>query len=452
MASTVVSPGRLSLTDHPDLVPVDLAPRTRLMGWTVIHGYDGLVQKIQNTFAGVRVEVARRGAVPSGNADVLLFPYDFRLPVRESAERLAEEVGTRLAALTTGVCSRRVIVVAHSMGGLVARYWLGPLAGAECCRALITVGTPHSGAPKALSWLVNGVRAGPRVLERATAVLREWQSAYDLLPCYRAVLPVSGRWSPTAAGPGAGAKREPVYPDELADLLDDRGVAGCFTDRAHRGRGLYGEIESAWADLAGGQREPEVIPLFGRGHPTMNRAVVERGRLVVTKEDAEWRPNRGWRGDGTVPASDSIPVELDDRRGGWQAMTDRHQPMATASRIVDILRNLSGEPIAIRGAEQPDRPWLGLDLDELTLAGEPVTVSAQVLGADPGSPSGVWASVAPADPPSTGTPHRMEYADGWWRADVPVAGPGVYRMTVEAVGVPRVDRVACSDVVGVLKG
>ena len=101
---------------------------------------------------------------------------------------------------------------------------------------------------------------------------------------------------------------------------------------------------------------------------------------------------------------------------------------------------------------RPDRPWLGLDLDELTLAGEPVTVSAQVLGADPGSPSGVWASVAPADPPSTGTPHRMEYADGWWRADVPVAGPGVYRMTVEAVGVPRVDRVACSDVVGVLKG
>ena len=291
------------------------------------------------------------------------------------------------------------------------------------------------------------------MLERATAVVRDWQSAYDLLPCYRAVLPVSGRWVPTAAGLGygEGAERDPVYPDELAGLLDDREVARWFTDRARQGRGMHGEIESAWALLADGGREPEVIPLFGRGHPTLNRAVVEHGRVVVTKEDAEWRPNRGWRGDGTVLASDSIPVELDDRRGGWQAMADRHQPMATALRIVDILRNLSGESIAVRGAEQPDRPWLGLDLDELALAGEPVTVSAQVLGADPGSPSGVWASVAPADVPASGARYRMEYADGWWRVDVPVAGPGVYRVTVEAVGVPQVDRVACSDEFGAVE-
>lgn len=452
LASTVVSPGRLSLADHPDLIPVDLVPKSCLVGCTVIHGYDALVRKILNAFAGVRVEVARSGAAPSGNADVLLFPYDFRLPIRESAELLAKEVETRLA-LMGETRSRRVVVVAHSMGGLVARYWLGPLGGAECCRALITVGTPHSGAPKAIDWLVNGVRAGPRVLERATTVLRDWQSAYDLLPCYRAVLPVSGRAVPSAAalGSGAGAGREPVYSDELAGLLDDGEVARWFTDRARQGRGMHREIASAWAQLADDRREPEVIPLFGRGHPTLNRAVVEHGRLVMTKEDAEWRPNSGWRGDGTVPASDSIPVELDDRRGGWQAMTDRHQPMAVASRIVDILRNLSGESIAVRGAEQPDRPWLGLDLDELALAGEPVTVSAQVLSADPGSPSGVWASVAPADLPASGARYRMEYADGWWRADVPVTRPGVYRLTVEAVGVPRVDRVACSDEFGVVE-
>ena len=149
LASTVVSPGRLSLADHPDLVPVGLVPKTCLVGCTVIHGYDALVRKIQNAFAGVRVEVARPGAVPSGNADVLLFPYDFRLPIRESAELLAKEVETRLA-LAAETRSRRVVVVAHSMGGLVARYWLGSLGGAECCRALITVGTPHSGTPKAL--------------------------------------------------------------------------------------------------------------------------------------------------------------------------------------------------------------------------------------------------------------------------------------------------------------
>lgn len=147
LVSSVVSPDRLSIADHPDLVPVGLVPKTRLVG-LVIHGYEDLVRKIQNAFADVRVDVARPGAAPSGNGSLLLFPYDFRLPVRESAEWLAREVGNRLMGLPAEARWRRVIVVAHSMGGLVARYWLGPLGGAEYCRALITFGTPHSG----MSW------------------------------------------------------------------------------------------------------------------------------------------------------------------------------------------------------------------------------------------------------------------------------------------------------------
>jgi triacylglycerol esterase/lipase EstA (alpha/beta hydrolase family) len=61
------------------------------------------------------------------------------------------------------------------MGGLVARYWLGGLCAsvkprAGDCAALITVGTPHHGAPKALDWLVNGIRVG-----------RAPSSAHDIL-------------------------------------------------------------------------------------------------------------------------------------------------------------------------------------------------------------------------------------------------------------------------------
>jgi pimeloyl-ACP methyl ester carboxylesterase len=448
LTAAMGSPGRLSLAENPDLIPVGLVPKTCVMGFTVMYGYDELVRKIQRAFPVGRVEVAVPGAERCGTPDVLLFPYDFRLPIRQSAERLANEVEAQLAPLAADARSRRVIVVAHSMGGLVARYWLGPLGGVDYCRALVTAGTPHSGAPKALDWLVNGVRAGPRMLNRATAALRGWQSAYDLLPCYRAVMPVSGERLRAATGPSKAP--EPVYPDEAANLLDDQTVDGWFTSQAGQGRSMHGEIEAAWAELAGTGREPEVIPLFGRGHPTPNRVVIEDGRLVVTKEDAEWRPNRGWRGDGTVPASDSIPVELDDRRGGWQARPERHQPMASSSLIVEILRNLNGESIAVRGAEQPDRPWLGMDLDDLAPADQPVRVAAQLLGTDPGNPAGVWASVTPTGALATGSPHRMEHEDGWWRAEIPVAGPGVYRVTVQAVGVPRVDRVSSSDVIGVV--
>ena len=180
---------------------------------------------------------------------------------------------------------------------------------------------------------------------------------------------------------------------------------------------------------------PEVIPLFGRGHPTPNRAVIRQGRLEVTREDAEWGPNRGWRGDGTVPANDSMPVELDDKRGTWQAVPQRHQPMGTATEIIGILRNLAGESI-IRGAERPPRPWLGLDLDELIPEGKPVPLAAQLLGAPPDKAAAVWASVRPAGDAADPSRARMNYGAGWWRAPVAPLAPGAYRVGVEAVGVP----------------
>lgn len=82
---------------------------------------------------------------------------------------------------------KRVIVVAHSLGGLVARYWAGVLDGWRMCRAVITLGTPHRGGPKALDVLANGVRIGPVALDGTTAVLREWPSVAELLPRYPAV-------------------------------------------------------------------------------------------------------------------------------------------------------------------------------------------------------------------------------------------------------------------------
>ena len=116
---------------------------------------------------------------------MVLFPYDFRQSVVHNAELLAQEVSQRLAHLG-GKGDHRVVVVAHSMGGLVARYWLGPLGGHRWCRALITLGTPHRGAPKALQMLVNGLPLG--LFSAITGVLREWPSVYELLPTYEAIL------------------------------------------------------------------------------------------------------------------------------------------------------------------------------------------------------------------------------------------------------------------------
>ena len=74
-----------------------------------------------------------------------------------------------------------VFVVAFSLGGLVARYYLEELGGAKRCRGLVTVSTPHAGTLTA--YLIGG--QGARDLRLFSPFLRTlWRDepALDALP------------------------------------------------------------------------------------------------------------------------------------------------------------------------------------------------------------------------------------------------------------------------------
>jgi hypothetical protein len=86
---------------------------------------------------------------------VLAFDY-------ESINTRVDETAATLAARITEVglgSGQRVDVLAHSMGGLVARWWIERVDGDRAVRRLVTCGTPHEGSP----W--------PRVEDLATATL-----------------------------------------------------------------------------------------------------------------------------------------------------------------------------------------------------------------------------------------------------------------------------------------
>ena len=115
-----------------------------------------------------------------------MFAYDWRLSNRWTAELLKERVESALTRWRESAPERsdaKVVFVCHSMGGLVARWYLDVLGGAEIARALVTLGTPHRGALKALEQLVNGVRKGPGPLKvDLTGFARSLPSSYELLP------------------------------------------------------------------------------------------------------------------------------------------------------------------------------------------------------------------------------------------------------------------------------
>ncbi|MGK5499643.1 esterase/lipase family protein [Streptomyces sp. URMC 125] len=108
----------------------------------------------------------RRSLARHGWHDVCAFNYSpLTCDIRCAAARLAEYVEE--------VCEssgrRRIDVVAHSLGGLVARYYAQRMGGDARIRTLVTLGSPHAGtrAVPLLSAhpLVRQIRPGSEVIE-----------------------------------------------------------------------------------------------------------------------------------------------------------------------------------------------------------------------------------------------------------------------------------------------
>ena len=85
----------------------------------------------------------------SPDQDLFLFPYEWRVSNVETAKLLR----TKIDQIKVQTKWPRVDIVAHSMGGLVAREYIGTLNGGGNVDQLITLGTPHDGSPKSyLTW------------------------------------------------------------------------------------------------------------------------------------------------------------------------------------------------------------------------------------------------------------------------------------------------------------
>ncbi|MER6916985.1 alpha/beta fold hydrolase [Streptomyces sp. NPDC000594] len=81
----------------------------------------------------------------------------------------AEALGRRIEEICARTGRERVDVVGHSLGGLIARYYIQCLGGDRRVRTLVTLGTPHSGttvAPLADAHpVVRQMRPGSAVIE-----------------------------------------------------------------------------------------------------------------------------------------------------------------------------------------------------------------------------------------------------------------------------------------------
>jgi pimeloyl-ACP methyl ester carboxylesterase len=179
----IAPPLALPLGDDPDalvaggLLGVD-AVLPRLFGFTE---YSELVELLEA--AGFR-----RGGDARRGLRYSVFTYDWRRDLVGSARAL----GRALDGLALDTGCERFNLVAHSMGGLVARYYLrygeaepgGPVtwAGARRIATLVLGAVPSGGGVPALEAILAGHRVGFSTTTLAAPVVARMPAVYQLLP------------------------------------------------------------------------------------------------------------------------------------------------------------------------------------------------------------------------------------------------------------------------------
>jgi len=359
------------------VVATDLLNNQLIPGWFGVDDYDGLVTTLKSVVGDPLRQFVK-------------FPYDWRASNRWAALALDAKVRPLLHDWRKGPggADAKLWLVCHSMGGLVARYFLEHLGGADITRRLVTIGTPHRGSPKALGALVNGMGFG--ALDFST-VIRSFTSTYELLPQAPVVkvstdagerlarvadffgmgdlLPLP----PTATPPSPQSDLSPlphIDPERLRDALEfHRAIREPVIRRMQRG-----------------EPTPYTITcLFNRRQRTPQSARWLAGELLLSDDSPLPTPagqnTLFHRGDGTVPGPSAVPLEWAQSTDAI-ALDEKHASMPSARSLTDVLQNLAS-PLDTRAymSSDPSDGSLGLAAPTLVMVGDPFEIELDAVRA-----------------------------------------------------------------------
>lgn len=276
-----------------------------------------------------------------GHFTCFQFDYDWRRDNAENAQRLHDFILEKRAYVAAELAKRHGIhnadvkfdIVAHSMGGLLARYYLryggadlpedGSLpaitwAGARYVERAVLVGTPNAGSVNALVNLVEGTQLAFILPRYPPAVVGTMPSLYQLLPRTRHAAVIEGGESPGMAidlfDPAvwerldwglAAADQDPVLRWLLPDVEDQAARRRIALDHLRKALARAKQFHAA-LDVPASPPNGLRLHLFaGDATPTPAVLVVDRatGKPAVQAEGP---------GDGTVLRSSAI---MDERTG-----------------------------------------------------------------------------------------------------------------------------------------
>lgn len=299
------------------------------------------------------------------------FPYDWRLDNRVAAKQLREASATWLSDWhAKGHPGAKLIIIAHSMGGLVARYFIECLEGWKDTCMLITFGTPYHGSVKALQFLIEGYQVkllGIPVFD-FSAMVRSFPSAYQLLPMYPCL----------DLGDGRGLVALTDVHQALPNI-DSKMLADAIA--------FYGEMAAA---VTKNKLQPEysyeIHPIVGTEQNTELRASLS-GSALATYSDY---PPKTWQGDTTVPWISAHPLDDGTPEATATYYVECHGSLQNGSDVLVDVRNIIERRTAVPlGMGPAARSMTAMKAH--MMAGFPVFTSSEPV---PTPPSGISVHMA----------------------------------------------------------
>ncbi|MBQ1009769.1 hypothetical protein KBX53_02115 [Micromonospora sp. M51] len=363
---------------------------------------------------------------------ILEFAYDWRLPVRYNAKRLAIKAAEHLRRwrahprhdearrLRPDSRPAQLVLVAHSMGGLVCRALGLHDADPLNIRATVTLGTPFEGAVKA-AMLLNRGQGAPTPLprRRLRAMAATLPGVHDLLPYYRCV------------DQGDNSHPRRLTPADVA---------------------RFGGNEHLAREAIALQRQASSLPLvehhalIGTAQSTQQTMSLRDGFVIPHRHtfqlhsDGDFlRESNGTLvriddgGDGTVPRNSATltnprPATLPQQHGALAQTPEAIQ------LVCDVLTERETGSPRLGGGE------LGLDLPDIVAPG--VEWAAVISGVN--GPND--ASCVVADAFGRQIDRSPVYLrDDSWRATVVLPEPGIFRVTVHGGGTSAITQLVLAD-------
>ncbi|MBD1893196.1 lecithin--cholesterol acyltransferase [Coleofasciculus sp. FACHB-129] len=349
-------------------------------------------------------------------ANFYQFSYDWRRDNRANARILKRLIDKRLKCWRekSGASDAKVILMAHSMGGLVSRYYLEVLKGWKDSRALFTFGTPYRGSLKAVNFLANGYK---QLFLDLTEVMRSFTSIYQLLPIYK-VININGEFHRVA---------------EIDNFPNvDR-------QKAQDALGFHREIEAAVERHLKDEnylRSFTTVPISGVHQPTLQSATLTNGKLVASEDLPAVLQNRSdlGDGDGTVPKVSAIPIERSRNLDNF-FIAEQHGGLQNQAQVLDSLLNVLRigqiDLESIRGEVQTA---ISLSLEDLYLSDELITMRARMIGL-PNSAASLKAEIQSVSNQHPSVAVDFVEQENEWKLAIDQLPAGLYRVTVKTENV-----------------